>query len=68
MTELSFIATKKKAREQLQRAVFGRGKALGVLCSVLLVHPPLQEIGRSTALQNGPQFLVRFRTAVITRD
>jgi len=47
MTELSFIATKKKAREQLQRAVFGRGKALGVLCPVLLVHPPLREIGRS---------------------
>jgi hypothetical protein len=47
MTEFAFIATKKKASEQLQRAVFGRGKALGVLCSVLLVHPPLQEIGRS---------------------
>jgi len=46
MTELSFIATKKKARKKLRRAL-GRGEALGVLCSVLLVHPPLQEIGRS---------------------
>jgi hypothetical protein len=50
MTEFAFITTKRKAREQLQRAVFGRGKALGVLCCVLS-YPTCE----STAAGNRPQ-------------
>jgi hypothetical protein len=55
MTEFAFIATKRKAREQLQRAVFGRGKALGVLCCVVLCCVLSCPTCESTAAGNRPQ-------------